>query len=99
MVRAALGVGLGPRRQPLVTLGIRAFLPILVDQGEGHIVNTASIAGLAPGSGPIYTASKHAVVAISEELYRTTKIVGLPIGVSVLCRGWVHTAIREANRN
>jgi NAD(P)-dependent dehydrogenase (short-subunit alcohol dehydrogenase family) len=79
--------------------GIRAFLPILINQGEGHIVNTASIAGLNPGSGPVYAASKHAVVALSEELFKTTKIVDLPVGVSVLCPGWVHTAIMDADRN
>ena len=79
--------------------GTRAFLPILINQGEGHIVNTASIAGLNPGSGPMYAASKHAVVALSEELFKTTKIVGLPVGVSVLCPGWVRTAIMDADRN
>jgi NAD(P)-dependent dehydrogenase (short-subunit alcohol dehydrogenase family) len=79
--------------------GIRAFLPIVINQGEGHIVNTASIAGLYPGSGPIYAASKHAVVALSEELFQATKIVGLPVGVSVLCPGWVRTAIMDAERN
>jgi NAD(P)-dependent dehydrogenase (short-subunit alcohol dehydrogenase family) len=79
--------------------GIRAFLPILINQGEGHIVNTASIAGLNPGSGPIYAASKHAVVALSEELFKTMKIVGLPVGISLLCPGWVRTAIMDADRN
>jgi NAD(P)-dependent dehydrogenase (short-subunit alcohol dehydrogenase family) len=79
--------------------GIRAFLPILINQGEGHIVNTASTAGLNPGSGPVYAASKHAVVAVSEELFKTTKIVDLPVGVSVLCPGWVRTAIMNAGRN
>lgn len=79
--------------------GLRAFLPILASQGEGHVVNTASIAGLNPGSGPIYAASKHAVVAISEELFKATKIVGLPVGVSVLCPGWVQTGIMDADRN
>src|SRR6187200_3263330 len=79
--------------------GIRAFLPILISQGEGHIVNTASIAGLNSGSGPMYAASKHAVVALSEELFKTTKMVGLPVGVSVLCPGWVRTAIMAADRN
>jgi NAD(P)-dependent dehydrogenase (short-subunit alcohol dehydrogenase family) len=79
--------------------GIRAFLPIFINQGEGHIVNTASIAGLNPGSGPMYAASKHAVVALSEELFKTTKIAGLPVGVSVLCPGWVRTAIMDADRN
>jgi len=79
--------------------GMRAFLPILINQGEGHIVNTASTAGLNPGSGPVYAATKHAVVALSEELFKTTKIVDLPVGVSVLCPGWVHTAIMDADRN
>src|ERR1700681_2184248 len=45
--------------------GVRAFLPVLVAQGEGHIVNTASIAGLLPGFGAAYDASKHAVVALT----------------------------------
>jgi len=79
--------------------GIRAFLPVLAVQGEGHIVNTASIAGLIPGTGPIYDATKHAVVAISENLYRAMNVAMLPIGVSVLCPGWVHTSILQADRN
>ena len=79
--------------------GIRAFLPILAEQGEGHIVNTASVAGLLPGFGPSYDASKHAVVAISEDLYRDVKVAGLPVGVSVLCPGWVRTGIIDADRN
>jgi len=82
-----------------VVHGIRAFLPLLAGQGEGHIVNTASIAGLMPGTGPAYDAAKHAVVAISEDLYRAVKIAGLPVGVSVLCPGWVRTSIGEAERN
>src|SRR5215469_1711980 len=56
--------------------GIRAFLPVLTAQGEGHIVNTASIAGLIPEAGAAYDASKHAVVAISEDLYQGIKLVG-----------------------
>jgi NAD(P)-dependent dehydrogenase (short-subunit alcohol dehydrogenase family) len=79
--------------------GIRAFLPLMASQGEGYIVNTASIAGLLPGVGPIYDAAKHAVVAISEDLYRAMKTAGLPIGVSVLCPGWVRTSILDAARN
>lgn len=79
--------------------GIRAFLPGMLGQGEGHIVNTASIAGLYPGFAPSYDASKHAVVAISEGLYRNMKMAGLPIGVSVLCPGWVRTNIMDAARN
>jgi len=80
-----------------VVHGCRAFLPHLL--GGGHIVNTASIAGLYPGFSPAYDASKHAVVAISEGLYRMLTMVGLPVGVSVLCPGWVHTSIMDADRN
>jgi NAD(P)-dependent dehydrogenase (short-subunit alcohol dehydrogenase family) len=79
--------------------GVRAFLPHLVAQGEGHIINTASMAGLMPGAGASYDATKHAVVALSEDLYGTARQIGLPIGVSVLCPGWVRTNIAEANRN
>jgi NAD(P)-dependent dehydrogenase (short-subunit alcohol dehydrogenase family) len=82
-----------------VVHGIRAFLPLLAGQGEGHIVNTASAAGLIPGAGPIYDATKHAVVAISEDLYRAMRVAGLRVGVSVLCPGWVRTGIGEADRN
>jgi NAD(P)-dependent dehydrogenase (short-subunit alcohol dehydrogenase family) len=81
-----------------VVHGCRAFLPHLA-AGGGYIVNTASIAGLFPGFGPSYDASKHAVVAMSEQLYNTVQAAGLPIGVSVLCPGWVRTNILEADRN
>ncbi len=79
--------------------GIRAFLPLLAMQGEGHIVNTASVAGLMPGFHPSYDASKHAVVAISEDLYTAMQVAALPVGVSVLCPGWVRTGILNAERN
>jgi NAD(P)-dependent dehydrogenase (short-subunit alcohol dehydrogenase family) len=79
--------------------GVRTFLPILAGQEQGHIVNTASIAGLMPGFGPSYDASKHAVVALTEDLYLNLQAVGLPIGVSVLCPGWVRTRIIDADRN
>jgi NAD(P)-dependent dehydrogenase (short-subunit alcohol dehydrogenase family) len=79
--------------------GIRAFLPVMLGQGGGHFVNTASIAGLYPGFAPSYDASKHAVVAISESLYRSMRLAGLPVGVSVLCPGWVNTNIMDAARN
>jgi NAD(P)-dependent dehydrogenase (short-subunit alcohol dehydrogenase family) len=80
-----------------VVHGCRAFLPHLV--GGGHIVNTASIAGLMPGFSPAYDASKHAVVAITEDLFNMIKGADLPIGVSVLCPGWVRTSIVDADRN
>ena len=79
--------------------GIRAFLPVLALQGEGHFVNTASVAGLLPGFGPSYDASKHAVVAISEDLYQAMQVAALPVGVSVLCPGWVRTSLVDAARN
>ena len=80
-----------------VVHGCRAFLPHLM--GGGHIVNTASMAGLYPGFTPAYDASKHAVVAISEGLFGTLSMVGLPVGVSVLCPGWVRTGIMDSDRN
>jgi NAD(P)-dependent dehydrogenase (short-subunit alcohol dehydrogenase family) len=79
--------------------GVRAFLPTLVAQGEGHIVNTASIAGLLPGIGPAYDATKHAVVALTEDLYTSLATTGVPVGVSVLCPGWVRTGIMDSDRN
>ncbi len=66
--------------------GVATFTPLLLEQGEGHIVNTASIAGLivAPFLGP-YNATKQAVVAISETLFKDLQTVASPVGVSVLC--------------
>ena len=80
-----------------VVHGIRAFLPHLLT--GGHIVNTASVAGLYPGLGAIYDASKHAVVALSDDLYLDMRTAGVPVGVSVLCPGWVRTGILDAERN
>jgi NAD(P)-dependent dehydrogenase (short-subunit alcohol dehydrogenase family) len=79
--------------------GIRAFLPVMIGQGEGYIVNTASIAGLLPGGLASYDGTKHAVVAISEDLYRTMRLASHPVGVSVLCPGLVRTSIVDAERN
>jgi NAD(P)-dependent dehydrogenase (short-subunit alcohol dehydrogenase family) len=80
--------------------GVASFTPLLIEQGEGHIVNTASIAGLivAPFLGP-YNATKQAVVAISETLFKDLQTVGAPVGVSVLCPGFVQTRIAESGRN
>jgi NAD(P)-dependent dehydrogenase (short-subunit alcohol dehydrogenase family) len=82
-----------------VVYGVRAFLPLIIGSGGGHIVNTASLAGLIPGFAASYDASKHAVVAITEDLYLTMRTAGLPIGVSCLCPGWVRTGILESDRN
>jgi NAD(P)-dependent dehydrogenase (short-subunit alcohol dehydrogenase family) len=75
-----------------VVHGIRAFLPIMQDQGEGHIVNTASMAGLiaVPGAAA-YNATKTAVVALTEGLFLEMRASGSPVGVSVLCPGFVQT--------
>jgi NAD(P)-dependent dehydrogenase (short-subunit alcohol dehydrogenase family) len=80
--------------------GVRTFVPLLVEQSEGYIVNTASVAGLvaAPFMGP-YNASKHAVVGISETLHREFELMAPHVKVSVLCPGWVNTKIAESARN
>lgn len=82
-----------------VVHGVRAFLPHMVMSGGGHIVNTASIAGLMTGFSAPYDASKHAVVAITDNLFTAMKDGGLPVGVSVLCPGWVRTGIMDSDRN
>ncbi|HEY7440517.1 MAG TPA: SDR family NAD(P)-dependent oxidoreductase, partial [Acidimicrobiia bacterium] len=80
--------------------GIRAFLPRLQAQGEGHIVNTASLAGFkALPFGSPYTATKHAVLGISEALAEELALSGSPVKVSVLCPGWIKTRIFESERN
>lgn len=83
-----------------VAHGIRAFVPRMIDQGEGHVVNTASAAGLltGPAMSPYY-ATKHGVVALSEALYFDLHLVGAPVGVSVLCPEWVRTQIADSERN
>jgi short-subunit dehydrogenase len=81
--------------------GIRTFVPIMVRQGnECHIVNTASAAGLdaRPWLG-MYSASKYAVVAISEALRQEFAMTGARVGVSVLCPAVVNTRIGDAERN
>jgi NAD(P)-dependent dehydrogenase (short-subunit alcohol dehydrogenase family) len=84
-----------------VVHGIRAFVPRMLAQGQGHVVNTASIAGLlsAPGMAP-YCASKHAVVAISECLHHDLNLLaGGKVKVSVVCPAWVKTRIADSERN
>ncbi len=79
--------------------GIRSFLPHIRAHGEGgHIVNTASMAGMVSGLGfSPYSASKFAVVAMSEGLAAQLKPLG--IGVTVVCPGFVRTRISESGRN
>jgi NAD(P)-dependent dehydrogenase (short-subunit alcohol dehydrogenase family) len=86
--------------------GVRIFTKLMLDAAardasfEGHIVNTASMAGLlnAPAMG-VYNVSKHAVVSLSETLYHDLQLVGAPIGASVLCPYFVPTGISQSHRN
>ena len=81
--------------------GVRSFVPRMLDGGEpGHIVNTASIAGLLPfpNIAP-YDVAKAGVVALSEALHGELRAAGAAIGVSVLCPGVVPTRISESSRN
>jgi NAD(P)-dependent dehydrogenase (short-subunit alcohol dehydrogenase family) len=81
--------------------GIRAFVPSMIAHGaDAHVVNTASIAGLAAPTfmGP-YVASKHAVVSLSEVLARDLEAFGSKVRVSVLCPGFVRTQIHESERH
>jgi NAD(P)-dependent dehydrogenase (short-subunit alcohol dehydrogenase family) len=79
--------------------GIRTFLPHIRAHGEGgHIVNTASLAGMQSGLGfSAYVASKFAVVGMSEGLVQRLEPLG--IGVTVVCPGYVRTRIGESARN
>ena len=80
--------------------GVEAFLPLIKSHGEGgHIVNTSSATAMSsapPGAGP-YTATKSAILALSETL--AGELAGTAIGVSVLCPAFVRTRIGESARN
>ncbi len=86
--------------------GVRIFTRLMLDCArrdpafEGHIVNTASMAGLlnAPTMG-VYNVSKHAVVSLTETLYHDLQLVDAPIGASVLCPYFVPTGISQSHRN
>jgi len=84
-----------------VVHGLRAFLPIMREQGTpGHVVNTASIGGLLTGAAIIgpYCATKAAVISVSETLAQELAIDETPIGVSVLCPSSVDTRMMESDR-
>ena len=92
----ALGVNLWG-----VIHGVRVFTPIMLVQGaEGHIVNTASVAGLIspPGMG-VYNVTKHAVVALTETLHHDLARRGAKLKCSVLCPAYVPTGIADSERN
>jgi NAD(P)-dependent dehydrogenase (short-subunit alcohol dehydrogenase family) len=82
-----------------VVHGLRAFVPRLVEQGEGHVLLTASIGGLigSPGMAP-YSATKHAVVGIAESLREDLRLAGSPVGVSLLCPGFTRTRMNDSGR-
>ncbi|MCX7160823.1 MAG: SDR family NAD(P)-dependent oxidoreductase [Proteobacteria bacterium] len=80
--------------------GVRAFTPLLLAQDEGHIVNTASVAGLInpPGSA-MYNVTKHAVVALTETLFHDLAGRNSKVGCSVLCPAYVPTGIADSERS
>ncbi len=89
-----------------VVNGVRSFTPMMLDAArrdpayQGHIVNTASMAGLlTPPNMGIYNVSKHAVVALTESLYQDLKLVNDQISASVLCPYFVATGIHHSERN
>ncbi len=81
--------------------GIRSFVPRMLEQkSEGHVISTASMAGLT--SAPfldIYCVTKHAVVTMMESLYKELVILGSPLRASVVCPGLIKTRIMESARN
>ena len=80
--------------------GVRVFAPRLIAQGEGHIVNTASVAGLiSPAGSAAYNVTKHAVVTLSETLHHDLREHRSAVGVSVLCPAYVPTGIAQSERN
>src|SRR3990172_8826356 len=79
--------------------GIRTFVPIMLAQdSEGHVVNTASVAGLLSGAWfATYSVAKHGVVTLSESLPRELELTGSRVKVPVLCPGWVRTQLMDGN--
>lgn len=89
-----------------VVHGVRVFTPMMLEAAgadpgyQGHIVNTASMAGLvAPPNMGVYNTSKHAVVALTETLYQDLALVTEQIRASVLCPFFVPTGINQSERN
>ena len=89
-----------------VVHGVRVFTPMMLDAARndpawrGHIVNTASMAGLlTPPNMGVYNVSKHAVVSLSETLYQDLSLVSDQVGASVLCPYFVCTGINDIHRN
>jgi NAD(P)-dependent dehydrogenase (short-subunit alcohol dehydrogenase family) len=80
--------------------GVTSFLPLFRANGEGHFVNTASMAGLMPVPSLVaYCASKYGVVGMSEAMVEDFAAQGLDIGVSILCPGPVRSNLGSSTRN
>ncbi|HYB42077.1 MAG TPA: SDR family NAD(P)-dependent oxidoreductase, partial [Candidatus Methylomirabilis sp.] len=81
--------------------GVRSFVGRMLAGGqEGHIVNTASMAGLTTSPFmSVYDVTKHGVVALSESMYKEFALSGARIGVSVVCPGFINTSIMTSSRN
>jgi NAD(P)-dependent dehydrogenase (short-subunit alcohol dehydrogenase family) len=86
--------------------GVRLFTPLMLAAAQadplyqGHMVNTASMAGLlTPPNMGVYNVSKHAVVSLSETLYQDLKLVSTQVSASVLCPYFVPTGIAHSHRN
>ena len=81
--------------------GVRCFVPRMIAGGdEGHVINTASVAGLLSAQTMgVYNVSKHGVVTLSETLFQDLRIAGSKLGVTVLCPAFVDTGIKDAGRN
>lgn len=83
-----------------VIYGVKVFAPTLLEQNEGHFVNTASMAGLVSGGNmAAYNVSKFGVVALSESLFQDLRAAESRVGVSVLCPAFVQTKIWDSERN
>jgi short-subunit dehydrogenase len=89
-----------------VVHGVRVFTPMMLDAARadpsyrGHLVNTASMAGLLnPPNMGVYNVSKHAVVSLSETLYQDLSLVTDQVSASVLCPFFVPTGINQSERN
>ncbi|MBW8906795.1 MAG: SDR family NAD(P)-dependent oxidoreductase, partial [Betaproteobacteria bacterium] len=79
---------------------VRSFAPRLIARDDGHIVNTASVAGIiSPPGTAAYNVTKHAVVSLSETLYHDLRERNSRVGVSVLCPAYVPTGIADSERN
>lgn len=80
--------------------GVGVFTPLIIEAGGGHVVNTASMAGLTstPFMSP-YNVAKHGVVTLSETMFHELAMAAPSVGITVVCPGWVQTGINRSERN